>query len=268
MKPRVLIGVTLALGWALAQQNAQQPAHLEGARELFYVAAKSKDPLPPMRRPSSQIPNTPPPATPAAAAVHLGLRYNLILVDPNTSASREVDPETVLNDGGCFAIDLLSNRSGYLYVLAKQSSGQWQPLIPSPEMPDESNVIEPAKKVRVPSNYCFEVHAPAGSETLFVVLSRDPSDTYELYESIKRQANPPAPSGPVRVARPELLRADAGDVGKAVAHMTQMFGTRDIVIRKVDQPVAAAEPAHAVYVVNASDKPSSSVATQIVVRHK
>ncbi len=268
MKPAVLIGVTLALGWALAQQNTQQPAHMEGARELFYVAAKGKDALPPMRRPASQTANTPPPATPAAAAVHLGLRYNLILVDPNTKATREADSDSVLADGSCFAIDVVSNRSGYLYVLAKQSSGKWQPLVPSEEMPDESNVIEPAKKVRVPSNYCFEVHEPAGAETLFVVLSRDPSDTFELYEGIKRQANPQAPSGPVRVARPELLRADASDVNKAVAHMTEMFGTRDIVIRKVDKPVTAAEPAHAVYVVNASDKPSSSVVTQIVVKHR
>jgi hypothetical protein len=259
------------VGWAFAQQKSgePQPAHLEGARELFYVSAKGKDTLPSIKKAAANQPaNTPPPATPAAAAVHLGLRYNLVLVDPTTRATREVDSESVLNDGSCFALDFVSNRSGYLYVLAKQSSGEWQPLVPSQEMPEESNILEPEKKLRVPANYCFEVHPPAGAETLFVVLSRDPRDTFDLYQGIQRQWNAPAPNAPSRTVRPPLLRADANDVTNAVAHMTEMFGTRDIVIRKVDQPVTAQEPAHAVYVVNVSDKPASSVVAQIVVRHR
>lgn len=264
MRTGVVIGLIIVGGCALAQKASEpQPAHMEGARELFYVAAKGKDALPSIRKAvAAQPANTPPPATPAAAAVHLGLRYNLVLVDPNTRASREVDPDSVLPDGSCFALDIVSNRSGYLYVLAKQSSGEWQPLVPSPEMPDEGNILEPEKKLRVPANYCFEVHEPAGAETLFVVLSRDPRDIYALYESIKRQSNPPA------APRPEMLRADARDVSNAVERMTETFGTRDIVIRKVDQPVTAQEPAHAVYVVNASDKPTSSVVTKIVVKHR
>jgi hypothetical protein len=62
--------------------------------------------------------------------------------------------------------------------------------------------------------------------------------------------------------------ADASLVDSAVARMRQEFGTRDIAIRKVAQPLSPSEPAGSVYVVNASDKPASSVVTEIEVRHR
>src|SRR5260370_15184726 len=192
-----LIGMGyLALGWTSAQEPATSPdAHpAEGTRQLFYLAVKGKDALPPIRKAPGKSSNAAPGAgSSQTGAVHLGLRYNLVLVNPASAATEEIDPERVLHDGDCFALEFEANRSGYLYVLAKQSSGSWQALVPSFEMADETNVIDPAKKVRVPSRYCFEVHDPPGTETMFVVLSRDPRDFYELYEGIKRQSNEPAP---------------------------------------------------------------------------
>ena len=255
------------MGALLAQQPApKSDSHVEGARELFYLSIQRKDTLPAIRKASAPVkPATPPPA--ATGAAHLGLRYNLVLVNVNSGASEVVDAERVLHTGECFALDFETNRSGYLYVLAKQSSGAWQPLVPSPEMADEGNVIDPGKKVRVPANYCFEVHDPPGTETLFVVLSRDPRDFYDLYEGIKRQANQPAPSAPRRTSNPVQV-ADAGTVNHAVAQLAERFGTRDIAIRKIDRASSAQEPPHSVYVVNTSDKPASSVVTQIEIRHR
>ena len=243
---------------------------IEGARELFYLAAQRKDVLPPIRTaaaPAKSRGASAPRANPPAGALYLGLRYNLVLVNAASGASEEIDPERVLRSGECFALDFEANRSGYLYVLAKQTSGNWQALLPSPEMADESNIIDPSKKVRVPARYCFEVHDPPGTETLFVVLSRDPSDFYELYQGIKRQWSAPAPSTPARPSAP-VQYADAGGVNSAVARMAQRFGTRDIAIRKVDQPASPQEPPHSVYVVNSSNQPASSVVTQIEVRHR
>ncbi len=258
----------LAASSIFGQQTAQSQ-RTEGARELFYLAAQRKDDLPPIRTAAaskSRIASAPRPV-PQAAALHLGLRYNLALVNPDSGASQEVDPERVLRTGECFALDFESNRSGYLYVLAKQTSGSWQPLLPSPEMADESNIIDPSKKVRVPARYCFEVHDPPGTETLFVVLSRDPRDFYELYQGIKSQWSAPAAPPPARRSSP-LQYADAGGVNSAVARMAQQFGTRDIAIRKVDRPASPEEPPHSVYVVNSSDRPASSVVTQIEIRHR
>jgi hypothetical protein len=279
MKTGILAAIFLAVEglcmWAQQAKPADSTKHMEGARELFYLAVAQKDTLPPIRKTAQKKPAaTVALANPADApeqpsarenpgAVHLGLRYNLVLVNQQTGKSEDVDPDRNLRSGECFALDFETNRSGYLYVLAKQSSGRWQPLLPSPEMADESNIIDPGKRVRVPKSYCFEVNDPPGSETLFVVLSRDPRDFYDLYDGIKRQ-NAPAPTRP----RPNTVQyADAG-MDNAVKHMAQQFGTRDIAIRKVNQPVNAQEPPNSVYVVNTSDRPSSSVVTQIEVKHR
>jgi len=198
MKIPAVIGMGfVAVSWTFAQQPAksQDAQPVEGARELFYLAIKRKDVLPAIRKGTApaKSSNTAPAAGGAqTGAVHLGLRYNLVLVNPTSGSSAEIDPERVLHNGECFALDFEANRSGYLYVLVRQSSGSWQALVPSSETADESNIIDPSKKVRVPAHYCFEVHDPPGTETLFVVLSRDPRDFYELYEGIKKQSSQPA----------------------------------------------------------------------------
>src|SRR5271157_131589 len=254
----VAVLVLLPGAWlAAAQQNqspdsTQKAAH-EGARELFYLAVARKDSLPPIPRASTTAPpkaQTPagtapaqPPAgsTPAPApVVHLGIRYNLLLVD-DANQGVAVDSERVFHKGDRLAIEVEANRSGYLYVLARQSSGSWQALLPSPEMSDESNVIDPGRKIRVPAAYYFEIQDPPGSEHLVLVFSRDPQDFYELYQGIKRQnaapAQSPAPASGPRVPDNVQL-ADASLFDSAVARMRREFGTRDIAIRKVAQPLA------------------------------
>lgn len=201
------------------------------------MAVSRKDTLPPVH----------PSAVPAAGVVHLGLRYNLVLFKNGKPEAAPAD--RILHAGDCFSIEFQANRSGYLYVLAKQSSGTWIPLLPSAEMPDENNILDPDKKIQIPKSYCFEIHDPPGAETLFVVLSRNPRDFYELYQGIKAKNTSAAP------------------VQVAVAQLNDRFGSREIAVRKVDNPVSAGEPKSAVYVVNASNKPASSIVTEINVVH-
>ena len=199
--------------------------------------------------------------------MHLGLRYNLVLVDETTGRGQAVPPDRMFRPGECFAIDFESNRAGFLYVLARQSSGSWHPLLPSTEedMATESNVIMPGSKVRVPQTHCFEIQNPPGVETLFVVLSREPRDSFELYENIispgARRTTPQRTASSVQVA-------DNSVADGTVARMRELFATRDIVIRKISQPQTAAEPAGSVYVVNSSANPASNVAVQIEVHHR
>jgi len=261
---------------------AQTPDHPAGARELYYFGAGGKDKLQslqkvsaPTKAPVSTATVRPPVRDQAATdtpaeptALHLGLRYNLALVDPVSGKSESVDTERVFKNGDCLAIDFEANRSGYLYVLAKQSSGNWQSLFPSAEMIGEANIIDPGQKVRAPQGFCFSVSDPPGTETLFVVLSRDPRDIWELYQGIKsgQDAPPPAPDAPRRASSATQV-ADAG-VNKAVSQMAQHFGTRDLVIRKIAQPVDARDVPNSVYVVNASDKPAATVVTQLQIKHR
>ena len=201
--------------------------------------------------------------------MHLGIRYNLLLVDQNNQGT-PVEPDRIFRKGDRVAIEIEANRSGYLYVLARQSSGAWQALLPSPEMSDESNVIDPGRKIRVPEAYYFEIQDPPGSEHLVLVFSRDPQDFYELYQGIRKQNAAPATAAPPpgHPAQQDVLIADASRVNSALARMQSQFGGRDIAIRKVAQPLSPGEPAGSVYVVNSSDKPASSVVTEIELNHR
>ena len=253
---------------AAAAMWAQQPHESGGARELFYQALVRKDAPPPVHRVSQ--PTAGLAASPAADAVHLGLRYNLVLVDAVSGKAQDVASDREFRAGECFAVSFESNRAGFLYVLARESSGSWHPLVPStdPDMADESNVITPGQKVRVPLRHCFEIRNPPGLETLFVVLSREPRDSFQLYEGIKSPAPAPAAPSVPRRNQPAVQMADAGIANAAVERMRQQFGTRDIAIKRISGPAGGGEPAGSVYVVNASASPSPNVAAQIEVRHR
>jgi hypothetical protein len=75
------------------------------------------------------------------------------------------------------------------------------------------------------------------------------------------------PDTPRRTAA-AVQMADASVTDGAVARMREQFGSRDIAIKKVSQPLGAAEPPESVYVVNSSSSPSSNLAAQIEVRHR
>ena len=177
MNCRNWVGIWVA--FSIAGLAGAQDHSAEGTRQLYYLATPAKETLPPVSHG-----NTAPPAAPKAAAMHLGLRYNVVLMDNNKKA-HQIPADSTLKAGDCFAIDLESNHAGYLYVLDRQSSGSWTPLLPNPDMPGERNVIEPRTRMRVPKDYCFTVNNPPGTETLFVVLSRNPRDFYELFEGMK-----------------------------------------------------------------------------------
>lgn len=274
----------LAVGGVLAAQQAQPQPKSQGARDLYYFGATQKDELPPIRKVSTPAKSTKPAttvtqsagaepgrvaATPgaameAASVPHLGFRYTVALVNQNSGKAESVDPDRDFRKGECVRIELESNQSGYLYVLSKQSSGTWLPLFPSPEMPGESNVIDPGQKVRAPKDYCFEISDPPGTETLFVALSRSPRDFFDLYDAIKSpQSAEPANTKP---ASNPVQMADARLVNSAVEKMAKSFGTRDLVIKKVT-PATDKETDYSVYVVNGSDKPSSTVVKKVEIRH-
>jgi len=275
----------LAVGGGLVAQEPQPHQKTEGTRDLFYFGATQKDTLPPIRKASTAVrarstpaptlsagtetdraPATPVAAEDAASVAHLGFRYTVALVNQTSGKAEAVDPDRDFRKGECVRLEVESNHSGYLYVLSKQSSGGWLPLFPSSEMPDESNVADPGQKVRAPKDYCFEISDPPGTETLFVVLSRSPRDFFELYDAIK---NPPsaAPANTTRSNSNPVQMADMR-VNSAVEKMAKTFGTRDLIIRKVTPVADRQDSDYSVYVVNGSDRPSSTVVKKVEIRHR
>ena len=279
-------GIVAIAGSALCQQP---PKKVEGARDLFYFGATQKDTLPPIQKtsgtkaarpaampqsavsPPSRTPSAPTapaaaPATDPMATLHLGFRYTVQVVNRDGGKYEAVDPDREFKKGECVRLAIESNQSGYLYVMSKQSSGGWMPLYPSSEIADESNVADPGQKVLAPKDFCFEIDDPAGTETLFVVLSRSPRDFFELYDAIKA----PATTSPAGSKAPSsaVQLADARLVNSAVEKMAKNFGTRDLVIKKITRAAEPKETDYSVYVVNGSDKPSSTVVKKIEIKHK
>jgi hypothetical protein len=191
------------------------------------------------------------------AVQHLGLRYNLLLIDRNNNSVIEaVDPTRTFREGDCVAVELEPNRSGYLYVLEQGSSGVWKPLFPSPKLPDESNIVRSQTPIRVPQSTCFGIHSPQGMERVFVVLTRDPGNLNDLQESI-RQVN----SG----AQSPLL---AQNINQLRAEMKTRLESRDLEVETVAQPQAAGERRYAVYIANASSVASDQLSAEIQISHK
>jgi hypothetical protein len=242
---RLLLPVVLA-GLAYAQgENG------EGTRQMYYLGT----PTAPANKAA--------PSVKAASSLHLGLRYNVVLLHEK-GPSEEIPANRSLQEGDCFAIHLQTNHAGYLYVIARQSSGIWNPLFPSPEIPGQTNQVEAFKKVELPNGgYCFTIHNPAGKETLFVVFSRDKKDFFELYNGVKtKQESGGNPANSVQMA-------DTQRMDSTVERLNEQYGTsRDVSITRIPEPVKKDEPRGAVYVVNTSDKPSSNLVTKIEVLHK
>src|SRR5579863_7181414 len=211
--------------WALLVLPAvclsQDSSSSLNARALFYREQQDNDKLPPVpaSRPAAKKTSAPaagksetPPRTtqasvqpegshggaaivPVSMAVnHLGLRYNILLVDSQGNAT-PVDSDRNFHPADCVQIEFFPNRSGYLYVIEQGSSKKWQPLLPSPDMPDEANIARSYTAVRVPQKYCFEIGDPPGEERFFIVLSRNPEDIWDLHDAIKSgRTSEPAPA--------------------------------------------------------------------------
>ena len=267
---RTLLYMVTILSAAAMAQPARQPE--PGARELFFAGAAPKDDLPPVHQAAAKpaAAATPNPAA-ALRTIHLGIRYNVLLVKSHGDRGVPVAADGSFHKGDCVAVELAANRSGYLYVLSKQSSGDWIPLFPTPELADQSNRIDPGQVVRTPKRDCFEIDDPPGTETLFIVLSRDPRDIFELSDSIQgRPGDKPQPAGATEMA-------SAGKINSAVNQMAVEYGTRDLPFRQVVRPGALAAPPHksadkaelenAVYVVNGSGKPAATLVTKLEIRH-
>jgi hypothetical protein len=270
--------LVLTSGFVFAQQKPKQDA---GARELYYFAASTKkETLAPIKSAAvkpkpvqvkdtpkdTPVPKDPEEPVSPNAVKNLGFRYSVSLWNEAKAKPEPVDSDRIFHRGECFLLNFEANRSGYLYVLAKQSDGTWMPLLPSPQMPDEKNIVDPGQKMKIPSEYCFKVEDPAGSETLFVVFSRDPRDVYDLNEAIKSSSAPS--TAPVRPAG-EVIQTASARITKAVDVFRQFNGTRNLSFQKTtEQTQDPQEAPFSKYVVSSSEKPVSKVVAQIEIQHR
>ena len=201
----------------------------------------------------------------------LALRYSLVQIAESEDDDAEVSTSKVFHAGDRVRIRVQSNQDGYLYVVQRGSSGNWEPLFPSLAINDGKNRIEARASLDLPSQtQAFTFNAQAGDERLFVILSRTPVNDVErlVYrlrgEDGKKQPDPSAPS----------LMAQNVMVGNDLVEQLRRTNSRDLVIETVGTRTGSgsrkksnlsAEPENAVYVATAS---GSTVVADIQLIHQ
>ena len=203
-------------------------------------------------------PNTPP-GTPEASPVtlHFGVRYNILLVNPETQAAREVDPDSNFLPGDCVAIRLAPNRSGRLFVFNQGAGGTWQALLPSPLAPQEPNFVRMDVPTLIPAAGCFLIDKTRGTETLLVVVTNKDPDQSKLIEATKAAIH--------QTDKPQLL--GSGEIKAGGEAKTTLVG-RELSYQKIKTPQSPSEPPHSVYVASISASDNDQIALAIKVRHE
>ncbi len=296
MKPLLLV-LAAAAAWG------QGTASLR-ARELFYTPppapAAAQPPAapvaPPAPAPKSVAKKTPAPlAAPAQpsvaistqavvdkpAAGPLGMRYS-VLKRGATGEYHEVDVDTVFHSGDRIRLEAQANSTGYLYVVAQGSSGNWQVLFPSREVSNGSNQVHRGETRLVPGGNQgqFVFDEQAGTEKLFFVLSRQPQPSLDkLIYSIGGQTAPADPT----VAKPaadsnRVLMAQAAVSDDVIARLRGEMQSRDLIFEKVENEKVVSQndaPAGgqvkietAAYVVNRSSAPDARLVVDLKLKHQ
>jgi len=248
---------------ASSTKPARPKHHASKAQPTAAVAdssgAKSDQPAQPAE---PGAPHTVAVATPSTAgAEKSGIRYSLVLMTAN--GPRDASDDEVFHAGDCVQLKVESNKSGFLYVLHHGPDGNWQPLMPSPKMPDEDNRIKAFRTMQIPVKYCFQFDNKPGIETLFVAVADSPdamSDLRHAVAELNQGGSDKAASGPTMMAlnhQVDALRARGMDIMQVQK-----------VVEKPQDAADGAADAHAVYIVNTSDVKNDHVVAEVRLRHE
>ncbi len=299
MKPLLLLALTAAAAWG------QGTATLR-ARELFYTpppdASAAKTPVAPAPAPTpapapkavaKKTPAKSPASAQPAASVPteavvdkpvtgpLGMRYS-VLKRNAAGEYQEVDVDTVFHSGDRIRLEAQANSTGYLYVVAQGSSGNWQVLFPSREVSNGSNQVHRGETRLVPGGNQgqFVFDEQAGTEKLFFVLSRQPELSLDkLIYSMGGQTAPADPTVATPAAAPNrVLMAQASVSDDVIARIRNQMQARDLIFEKVDNERVVSQngtPAGApvkietaAYVVNRSSAPDARLVVDLKLKHQ
>jgi hypothetical protein len=249
-------------GAAYAQDNGLR------ARELFYTPPPDAAAAP--NNTTSQkkvVPRKSTAAPPVAtvANVPLGLRYSVLKRDAGDKFV-EVDADSTFRSGDRIRLSVDTNTSGYLYVVAQGSSGNWRLLFPSAEAQGGSNRIEKGGSQQIPAGNRgqFVFDDQAGTEKLFLVLTRQPEpDLDKLIYSI---------NGPSSTPADRTLMAGARVSNDVVNRLRDEVKSRDLVFEKIDevseQRDGQVKTEKATYVVNPSRTEDARLVVDVALKHK
>lgn len=275
MQPRV-VGL-LVLNTLLTVGLPAQSEPKSSARELYfsgleeYQSSKAK-PNPnssaaPQAPKSSTGKRPKPTVTLVKSSQPLGIRYSLLKVRTD-GGTDEVPSNSIFRTGDRIRLKIEVNDEGFLYLVARGTSGSWDVLFPRSTTASGSNRVLPGQPCFVPPEKGFSFRGQPGTEELFLVLSRQAERAIDdlLYDLHERR-NPPPPSSkpgvPVLLAQNTVVENDLVERLRAA--------TRDLVIEFEDES-AETKPRggkdHGVYVVNSKSDQNARVIVDIRLVHR
>ena len=183
------------------------------------------------------------------ASAPLGLRCSIVK-QVRDNQVEEVDPDTIFHSGDRIRLSIVSNESGYLYVVARGSSGRWNLLFPSREILGGKNTIEKGDRHEIPlGDLWIAFDTQPGIEKVFLVLARQPEPDLEKLAR---------PSGQERESASALDNAAVGKIRSQVA-------ARDLVFEKVSSATSGEK---ALYVVNPTGNADARVVVDLSLTHR
>lgn len=261
-----------------------EPAADTGVDIAVTAPPKVQPPSPPPKpepEPQPVAPTAPPPAAAPGGAqfipasmsepVPIGIRCSVLRrIGPNDLI--EVDPDQVFRAGDRIKLRVEANDDGYLYVIARGSSGVWKPLFPSAQIAGGSNFIEAGRTYDIPPGHVFTFDEQPGEEKIFVVFSRQPVTDLEglIYDLGKKGAEPssapkPAkPSGGGKVLLAQSLVTIRDDV---ISQLRNAYA-RDLIIEKVSEAEPGPEKEAAIYAVSTATSTDSRVVVDLTLLHR
>lgn len=194
--------------------------------------------------PATAAPAKPVDVAPAAAVRDLGAKEMFVSTDANVApglrfrmlqagagdVAMDVDSAKEFQTGDRIRFAFESNIDGYLYVAQQGTSGNWTVLFPNPQINGGLNAVKRFQEYEVPRGDWFQFEGAAGTEHVFVFLSREPL------------AKLPGFDRPVK-------SFEAGSPAM-IAELRTSIQSRDLVFAK--DPASSKTP-QATYVVNKAD---------------
>jgi len=271
------------------------------AREIFYWAKPTAPPPPAVTVPAKQIPSTPKPKEPVEQAKNqrqrssadsgeqpfpvrlasdttsqgggLAMRWTITELMPDGN-KKEVPTTKAFKSGDRINVRVEVNDFGYLYILARGSSGKWSPLFPSPQISGGDNRVGPNQAYTIPAGFVFKFDEQPGEERIFIVFSRKPEPDFDgLIYKVAPDRNPlPAasPTAPIRPA-PGIILASNTNFGDPFVDRVRTMYARDLIVEKVEGEQKSSNQGprfeHAAYVASKrGDEPR--VTAEVTLTHK
>jgi hypothetical protein len=148
----------------------------------------------------------------------------------------------------------------------KGTSGNWRLLFPSSEIDQGNNRVARGRRYQIPSRNAFVFDEQAGTEKLFLVLTRRPeADLEKLIYTLSSGQEGTKQAEPKSMMMADNRPAIGDDL---VNRLRGRVLARDLVFEKVDEQTPGERKETAVYVVNQNRAADSRLVIDLQLIHR